>query len=66
MKEKNLPIKPPRVHAQITIMPRLYYYVFVMSYYIFKMFLLAMFEKLAIVFLESSVWFKTAMGLKSL
>ena len=27
---------------------------------------LAMFDKLAIVFFESSVWFKTAMGLKSL
>ena len=66
MKEKYLPIKPPGVHAQGTIMLCLYYYVFVMSYYIFKMFLLAMFGKLAIVFLESSIWFKTAMGLKSL
>ena len=66
MKEKKLPIKPPDVHAQGTIMLCLYYYVFVMSYYIFKMFLLAMFGKLAIVFLESSIWFKTAMGLKSL
>ena len=65
-KEKNLLIKPPGVHAQGTIMLCLYYYVFVMSYYIFKMFLLAMFGKLAIVFLESSIWFKTAMGLKSL
>ena len=65
-KEKNLPIKPPDVHAEGTIMLCLYYYVFVISYYIFKMFLLAMFGKLAIVFLESSVWFKTAMDLKSL
>ena len=51
-KEKNLPIKPPDVHAEGTIMLCLYYYVFVISYYIFKMFLLAMFGKLAIVFLE--------------
>ena len=65
-KEQNLTITPSGVHAQGTIMLCLYYYVFVMSYYIFKMFLLAMFGKLAIVFLESSVWFKTAMGLKSL
>ena len=66
MKEKNLPIKPSGVHAQGIIMLCLYYYVFVMSNYIFKMFLLAMFWKLAIVFLESSVWFETAMDLKSL
>ena len=65
-KEKKLPIKLPDVHAQDTIMLCLYYYVFMMSYYSFKMFLLAMFGKLAIVFLELSVWFKTAMGLKSL
>ena len=65
MKGKNLPIKPPRVHAQINIMLCLYYYVLEMSYYIFEMFLLAMFGKLAIVFLESSVCFKTAKGLKS-
>ena len=65
-KEKNLPIKPPHVHAEGTIVLCIYYYVFVISYYILKMFLLAMFGKLAIVFLESSVWFKTAMGLKSL
>ena len=31
-KEKNLPIKPPGVHAQGTIMLCLYYYVFVMSF----------------------------------
>ena len=65
-KERNLPIKPPDVHAEGTIMLCPYYYVFVISSYIFKMFLLAMFGKLAIVFLESSVWFKTAMDLKSL
>ena len=40
-KEKNLPIKPPDVHAQGAIMRCLYYYFFVMSYYIFKMFLLS-------------------------
>ena len=66
MKEKHFPIKPAGVDAQGTVMLCLYYYVFGMSYYIFKMFLSAMFGKLAIVFLESSVWFKTAMGLESL
>ena len=66
MKEKDLPIKPPGMQAQGTIMLCLYYYVFVMYYYIFKMFLLAMFGKLVIVFLESMVRFKTAMNLKSL
>ena len=66
MKERSLPIKPPGVHAQGTIMLCLYYYVFVISYYIFKMFLLAVFGKLAIVFLESSVCFRTTMDLKSL
>ena len=66
MKEKKLPIKPPGVHGQGTVMLCLYYYVFVMSDYIFKIFLLTMFGKLAIVFLESSIWFKIAMGLKPL
>ena len=42
------------MHAQGTIMLCLYYYVFVMSYYIFKTFLLAMFAKLAIVFLSQA------------
>ena len=65
-KEKKLPIKLPDVHTQGTIMLCLYYYAFVMPYYIFKMHLLAIFGKLTIAFLESSVWFKTAMGLKSL
>ena len=64
MKEKNLPIKLPGMQGSTMLC--LSYYVFVMSYYIFEMFLLAMFGKLAIVFLESSIWFKTAMGLKSL
>ena len=45
MKEKKLPIKAPGPHAQGTIMQQLYYYVFVMSYYILKMFLLAIFGK---------------------
>ena len=66
MKKKKLPIKPPVVHTQGTTMLCLYFYVFLMSYYIFKMFLLPVFGKLAIVFLDSSEWFKTATGLKSL
>ena len=37
-KKKNLPIKPLGVHANGTVMVCLYYYVFVISYYIFKMF----------------------------
>ena len=65
-KGKNLPIKLPDVHAQDTIRLCLYYYVFVMSYYMFKMFLFAMFGKLTIVFIESSVSFKTPVRLKSL
>ena len=36
------------MHAQGTIMLCLYYHVFVMPYYIFKMFLLAMFGNLVI------------------
>ena len=51
-KEKNLPIKAPDMHTQDTIMLCLYYYVFVMSYYILKIFLLVMFGKLPILFLE--------------
>ena len=48
MKKKGV-IKRPDVHAQGTVMLCLYYYVFVTSSYIFKMFLLAMFGKLTIV-----------------
>ena len=40
----------------------LYYYAFLMSSYTFKMFLLAMFVKLTIVLLESSLWFETAVN----
>ena len=65
-KEQNIPIKPPDAHAQGTIMICLCNYFFVMSCYISKIILLAMFGKLAIIFRESSVWFKTAVGLKSL
>ena len=47
--KKKRAIKRPDVHAQGTVMLCLYYYVFVTSSYIFKMFLLAMFGKLTIV-----------------
>ena len=42
------------------VMLCLYYYVFLMSSYILKMLLLAMFGKLIIVLLELSVCFETA------
>ena len=48
------------MHAQGAIMLYLYYHVFLMPSYIFKMFLLDMFGKLTIVLLESSLWFETA------
>ena len=44
--EKNLPIQSPDANVQGTITLCVYYYVFVISYYIFKMFLLAIFGKL--------------------
>ena len=54
-------IKRPDVLArQGTVMLCLYYYVFLMSSYILKMFLLAMFGKLITVLLESSLCFETA------
>ena len=59
-KKKNWATKPPDVHAQAIIMLCLYYYVFLMSSYILKKFLLVMFEKLTIVLLESSLWFEAA------
>ena len=46
--------------AKGTLMLCLYYYVLLMSSYILKMFLLAMFEKLIIVLLELSLCFETA------
>ena len=46
--------------AQGTVMLYLYYYVFLMSSYFLKMFLLAMFGKLIVVLLESSLCFETA------
>ena len=50
------------VHAQIsrTIMLCLYYYVLLISCYIFKMLLLNMFGKLTIAVLELNLWFETA------
>ena len=44
----------------VIIMLCLYYYVFLMSYDILKMILLAMFGKLIIVLIESSLCFDTA------
>ena len=44
----------------------LYYYVFLMPSYIFKMFLFSMFGKSTIALLEWSIWFEAAMSLKSL
>ena len=48
------------MHAKGTIMLCLYYYVFLMSSYMFKMFLLLMFGKLSIVLLQSNLGFETA------
>ena len=47
------------MHAKGTIMLCLYYYVFLMSSYMFKMFILRMFE-LSIVLLQSNLGFETA------
>ena len=55
-RKRNWAIKRPDVHMHGTIMLCLYYYVFLMSSYTFKMFLLALFGKLTIVLLESSLW----------
>ena len=62
-KKKNWAIECPGMHVRNTIKLCIYYYVFLMSSYIFKMFLLAMFGKLTIVLVESSLWFETAMKL---
>ena len=59
-KKKNWAIKRSDVLAQGTVILCLYYYVFLMSSYILKMFLLAMFGKLIIVLLESSLCFEIA------
>ena len=59
-KKKNWAIKRPDMLVQGTFMLCLYYYFFLMSSYILKMFLLAMFGKLTIVLLESSLCFETA------
>ena len=58
--KKTWAIKRPNVLAQGTVMLCLYYYVFLMSSYILKMFLLAMFGKLIIVLLKSSICFETS------
>ena len=58
-KKKKWTIKHPDVQVRSTIMLCLYYYVFLISSYIFKIFLLAMFGKLTIVLLDSSLWFET-------
>ena len=58
---KKWAIKRSDVLAQGTVMLCLYYYVFLMSSYILKMFLLAMFGKSIIVLLESSLCFETTM-----
>ena len=47
-------------YLQSTIMLCLYYYVFLMSPYVFKIFFLAIFGKLTIVLPESSLRFETA------
>ena len=59
-KKKNWSIKRSDVLPQDAVMLCLYYYVFLMSSYILKMFLLAMFGKLIIVLLESSLCFEIA------
>ena len=46
--------------AKGTIMLCLYYFVFLMSSYMFKMFILRMFGKLSIVLLQSNLGFETA------
>ena len=59
-KKKNWIIKHLDGHVQSTIMLCLYYDVSLMSFYIFKIFLLTMFGKLTIVLPELSLWFGTA------
>ena len=59
-KKKIGAIKRSDVLVQGTVMLCLYYYVFLMSSYILKMSLLAMFGKLMIVLLELSLCFETA------